>query len=293
MTQEVNYLASNPLALALACLVLGLIVGSFLNVVIYRLPRMLESSWKAQCRDICELPAPDQPEPVLTLSTPASTCPHCGHRIRAWENIPVVSYLFLRGRCSNCKATISPRYPLIELASGLLCAWAAIHFGWSWQLAGALLLTWALISLTMIDIDTQLLPDNITLPLLWLGLLANVNGWFVPLQDAVIGAAAGYLSLWSVYHAFRLLTGKEGMGFGDFKLLGALGAWMGWQMLPLVILLSSLVGAVIGIAMIAIRGQDRNIPIPFGPYLAIAGWIAFYWGDAIVALYLGSLFSHA
>lgn len=286
--------------LGLACtLVLGLLVGSFLNVVIYRLPKMMERDWQQQCRefltndgDIATLPANDSNQEPFNLMVPASRCPHCGHKIKPWENIPVVSYLFLRGKCSNCKASISVRYPLIELVTGLLSVAVIYYVGVNWNGLAALIFTWSLIALTMIDFDTYLLPDDITLPLLWLGLIANSFGAFTDLPSALWGAVAGYLALWSVYKVFKLLTGKEGMGYGDFKLLAALGAWMGWQMLPQIILLSSLVGAVIGISMIVIRGRDKNIPIPFGPYLAIAGWIAFVWGDTINQSYLKLFVSH-
>ena len=280
--------------LGLACsLVLGLLVGSFLNVVIYRLPKMMERDWQNQCREfiasdsnLAALPEDDKQQEPFNLMVPASTCPHCGHKIRAWENIPVVSYLFLKGKCSNCKSSISARYPIIELTTGLLSIAVIYYVGINWNGLAALVFTWSLIALTMIDIDTYLLPDDITLPLLWLGLIVNSLGGFTDLSSAVWGAIAGYLALWSVYKLFKLITGKEGMGYGDFKLLAALGAWMGWQMLPQIILLSSLVGAVIGITMIVIRGRDKNIPIPFGPYLAIAGWIAFVWGDTINQSYL-------
>lgn len=274
-------------------LVLGLLVGSFLNVVIYRLPKMMERDWQHQCREflvndsnIATLPEPNEKQETFNLMVPASRCPSCGHKIRAWENIPVISYVFLGGKCSSCKTTISIRYPIIELATGILSVVAIAYFGVSWNGLAALLLTWSLITLTMIDLDTYLLPDDITLPLLWLGLIINSFGMLTDLPSALWGAVAGYMSLWMVYQLFKLVTGKEGMGFGDFKLLGALGAWMGWQMLPQIILLSSLVGAVIGITMIVVRGRDKNIPIPFGPYLAIAGWIAFIWGDTINQTYL-------
>jgi leader peptidase (prepilin peptidase)/N-methyltransferase len=280
--------------LGLACtLILGLLVGSFLNVVIYRLPKMMEKDWQNQCRDflstdqtIANLPLTEEKQAPFNLMTPASTCPHCGHKIRAWENIPVVSYVFLKGKCSSCKNAISIRYPTIELITGLLSVAVIYYTGINWSGLAALFFTWSLIALTVIDLDTYLLPDDITLPLLWLGLIVNSFGYFTDLPSAVWGAIAGYLSLWSVYKVFKMLTGKEGMGYGDFKLLAALGAWMGWQMLPQIILLSSLVGAVIGIGMIVIRGRDKNIPIPFGPYLAIAGWIAFIWGDTINQAYL-------
>lgn len=286
--------------LGLACtLALGLLVGSFLNVVIYRLPKMMERDWQEQCRDflnnhgnISTLPASDSIQEPFNLMVPASRCPHCGHKIKPWENIPVISYLFLRGKCSNCKAGISARYPVIELATGLLSVAVIFYVGINWSGLAALVFTWSLIALTMIDFDTYLLPDDITLPLLWLGLIVNSFNTFTDLPSALWGAIAGYLALWSVYKFFKLVTGKEGMGYGDFKLLAALGAWMGWQMLPQVILLSSLVGAVIGISMIVIRGRDKNIPIPFGPYLAIAGWIAFIWGDTINQSYLKLFVAH-
>lgn len=281
-------------ALELSCvLILGLLVGSFLNVVIYRLPKMMEREWKQQCNelssqngDIVSLPSINEPEEPFNLMVPGSRCPGCGHKIKPWENIPMVSYLILGGKCSACKATISPRYPIIELVTGLLSVAVILYTGVNWNGLAALVFTWSLIALTMIDFDTYLLPDDITLPLLWLGLIANSFNAFTDLPSALWGAVAGYLSLWSVYKLFKLLTGKEGMGYGDFKLLAALGAWMGWQMLPQIILLSSLVGAVIGISLIVVRGRDKNIPIPFGPYLAIAGWIAFVWGDTINHAYL-------
>ena len=264
--------------------VLGLTVGSFLNVVIHRLPKMMEREWALQCAELQQQELP-QSEP-LTLATPRSRCPHCGHGITALENIPVLSWLFLRGRCSACKARISVRYPLVECVSGALSAFAVWHFGFGVVAVGAVLFIWAMIALTGIDFDTQLLPDSITLPLLWLGLLFNLNGTFASLHSAVIGAVAGYLSLWSVYWAFKLVTGKEGMGYGDFKLLAAIGAWLGWQLLPLTILLSSLVGAVVGCCLIVLTRRGRNIPIPFGPYLAAAGVIAMFWGNSLTQAYL-------
>ena len=269
-------------------LVLGLMVGSFLNVVIYRLPLMMESRWRSDC---CELLEVDQgkAEAPLNLATPNSHCPHCKAAIKPWQNIPVVSYLFLGGKCGNCGASISLRYPVIELVTGLMTLTLGFYFDASPALLGVILLTWALIALTMIDVDHQLLPDDITLPLMWLGLLFNLGSTYVSLQDAVIGAMAGYLILWSIYWLFKLLTGKEGMGYGDFKLLAALGAWLGWQMLPIIILLSSLVGAVCGIALMVIKRRGKEIPIPFGPYLAMAGWIALLWGEPIMATYLGSI----
>lgn len=263
----------------------GLAFGSFLNVVIYRLPIILENDWRAQCHDFLELESKQAAE-KFTLALPASACPSCGHKIRFWENIPVISYLLLKGKCSSCGRRISLEYPLVESVTAILSILVAHHYGVSWQTLVALLLTWSLVVLTMIDFHKQLLPDNITLPLLWLGIIANMFGLFVDLETAVIGAIAGYLSLWLVYHFFKLLTGKEGMGYGDFKLLAALGAWMGWQMIPLIIVLSSFVGAAIGIAMIIFVRHDKNIPIPFGPYLAIAGWIALLWGDSITQAWL-------
>jgi leader peptidase (prepilin peptidase)/N-methyltransferase len=289
-----NVLRNDPAMLALACALVGLMVGSFLNVVIHRLPRMLERDWDGQAADLLESRGDQEAATRLrgptavryNLVVPASTCPHCGHRIRAWENIPVLSYLFLRGRCAGCKARISPRYPIVETITGILSAYIGWRYGFTLLTAGGLVFAWALIALTAIDMDTQLLPDDITLPLLWLGLLVNLAGGFVPLPAAVIGAVAGYLSLWSVYWLFKLTTGKEGMGFGDFKLLAAIGAWLGWKMLPAVILLSSLVGAVVGISLIVFSRHGRNTPIPFGPYLAVAGLIAMFWGETINRTYL-------
>jgi leader peptidase (prepilin peptidase)/N-methyltransferase len=266
--------------------VVGLCVGSFLNVVIHRLPKMLDRGWRAQCAELSGQPPPELPK--YNLITPRSQCPGCGHRIAAYENIPVASYVFLRGRCSACHAPISRRYPIVELLTGVLTAVAIIRFGLTPAAAAASVLLWSLIALTFIDFDTQLLPDNITLPLLWAGLLANVVG-FVPgvkLRDAVIGAIAGYLALWVVYWLFKLIRGKEGMGYGDFKLLAALGAWLGWQMLPLIVLMSSVVGAVIGITLVVFKGRDHQIPLAFGPYLAIAGAIALFFGKSLIALYL-------
>lgn len=281
-----NELLGDPVALAALAALLGLFVGSFLNVVIHRLPRMMENEWQTQAAELRGEPAPETAR--YNLATPRSSCPHCGHRITAIENIPLVSYVVLRGRCSHCAAPISKRYPIIEALSAACSGYAAVHLGPSLALAGALLFIWAMLALTFIDLDTQLLPDQITLPLLWLGLLLNLQGTYVPLADAVIGAMAGYLALWSVFWLFKLATGKEGMGYGDFKLLAAIGAWLGWQALPLVILLSSLVGAVVGIALILLRQHDRGTPIPFGPYLAAAGLIALFWGQAIITAWLGT-----
>lgn len=276
---------SPPLAIAVAAL-FGLAVGSFLNVVIHRLPLMLERQWRRQCREVLGAEPEAPPQEPFNLVTPGSRCPHCGHPIGPLENIPLLSFLVQRGRCRHCAGPIALRYPLVELLTALLSAVAVWHFGVTVQALFALTLTWALVALAFIDLDRQLLPDGITLPFLWLGLLLALFGVFTDLRAAVIGAAAGYLSLWLVFHLFRLLTGKEGMGYGDFKLLGLFGAWLGWQALPVVLLLSSVVGAAVGIALVALRGHDRNIPIPFGPYLAAAGWIALLWGEDLSAWYL-------
>ena len=288
--------SSSPALFAGSVFLIGLIVGSFLNVVIYRLPIILEREWRTQAADVlaCGLASASEPaNERFTLSTPRSACPNCKAPITAWQNIPIVSWLVLRGRCASCQTKISVRYPLVELATGVLSAWVAWHFGFGMPAACALLVTWSLIALTGIDIDHQLLPDNITLPLMWAGLVAAVAigpslGAALPVspKDAVIGAAAGYLSLWLVFHAFKLATGKEGMGYGDFKLFAALGAWLGWKLLPLVIILSAATGAVLGLLMIALRGRDRSAPMPFGPYLAAAGWLAMMYGDSLVNGYL-------
>lgn len=279
-----DFLASQPLAYLIGALLLGLIVGSFLNVLVHRLPIMLDRQWRDEAREVLELPTP--PTPRFDLFLPASHCPHCRHRIRAWENVPLLSYLALRGRCSSCKAPISARYPLVELASGLLALFAAWHFGFSASAAALMVLSWGLLALSLIDIEHQLLPDSLVLPLLWLGLIVNAFELFVPLDEALWGAVFGYLSLWSVYWLFKLVTGKEGMGYGDFKLLAMLGAWGGWTILPLTLVLSSLVGAVIGLVLLRLRRQQASTPIPFGPYLAIAGWIALLWGGQITTFYL-------
>lgn len=283
--QTLDFLASSALAFSLCVLVIGLLVGSFLNVVVYRLPIMMQRDWQSQAREALELPA-EEPQQTFNLILPNSTCPSCKHEIRPWENIPVVSYLALRGKCSSCKTPISKRYPLVELACGALSFFIAWHFGFTWQTGLMLLLTWGLLAMSLIDADHQLLPDVLVLPLLWLGLIANYFGLFTSLDDALWGAVAGYLSLWTVFWLFKLITGKEGMGYGDFKLLAMLGAWGGWQILPLTILLSSLVGAVLGVIMLRMRNAETSTPIPFGPYLAIAGWIALIWGDQITSTYL-------
>ena len=280
----IELFATSPLFAGGMIFLLGLCIGSFLNVVIYRVPVMLDHEWRIQASEILELPRPEFPR--FNLILPHSRCPHCGHRITAIENIPVLSWLFLRGKCSACRAPISPRYPTVELATALLSLLVFAIFGPTGKMVAALGLTWALIALTMIDFDTQYLPDVITLPLMWAGLMINMQGLWVPLDQAVLGAAFGYLSLWSVYWLFKLVTGKEGMGFGDFKLLAALGAWLGPSQLPLIILLSSLVGAVIGGIYMAVRKQSA--PFAFGPYLAIAGFIAMLGGPEIVSWYLGT-----
>lgn len=281
----VELLSSNTPFYLFCVGLLGLAIGSFLNVVIHRLPLMMEQEWRSHCAELTGNAETAQQE-KFTLSTPRSRCPHCRHQITAKENIPVLSYLILQGKCSECGNKISPRYPIIEIITAILSVVIAWHLGFSWTALAGLFFTWALIALTMIDFDHQLLPDSITLPFLWLGLGLSLFNTFVDSQTAIIGALAGYLSLWSVYWLFKLLTGKEGMGFGDFKLLAMLGAWMGWKMLPVIILLSSLVGAVVGIALILVRGRDRNIPIPFGPYLAAAGWLALLWGNDLTNAYL-------
>ena len=271
-------------ALAAIGLLFGLLFGSFLNVVILRLPVQLKGDWRRDSRDFLGLePEPEQP---VTLAQPASRCPSCHEAIKPQHNIPLFSYLFLKGRCKSCAAPISVQYPLVELIAGLLAAYFIYQYGLSSQSFYGLVFSYALLVLTGIDLHEKLLPDQITLPLIWLGLFANLNGNFVSLNDAVIGAIAGYLSLWSVFWAFKLITGKEGMGYGDFKLLAALGAWMGWQMLRMIILLSTAAGALVGIAGILLAGRDREMPIAFGPFLASAGWIAFVWGDAILSGYL-------
>ena len=264
-----------------ACFILGLLVGSFLNVVVLRLPKRMEYSWRCQCRELLDLDSADEVAEPPGIVRTSSHCRHCGSPIKPWHNIPLISFVVLRGRCSACDEKISIRYPLIELLTGLLTAWVVWHFGPTPQAAAAIVFSWILIAAAGIDIDTQLLPDTLTLPLLWLGLILSLMPVFAGPSDAIIGARAGYLILWLVYHGFRLLTGKEGMGYGDFKLLAALGAWMGWQMLPLIIILASVAGAVIGIAVLMASGSDRNRPLPFGPYLAIAGWIALLWGNDI------------
>lgn len=268
---------------------LGLLVGSFINVLAYRLPIMLERQWQREAQEVLGLPVVTHER--FDLCLPASRCSHCGHRIRAWENIPVLSYLWLRGRCSACKAAIGVRYPLVELGCAVLSVVVAWQLGPSLQALFALLLTWCLLGLSLIDADHQLLPDVLVIPTLWLGLLCNAFGLFTPLPDALWGAAIGYLSLWAVYWVFKLLTGKEGLGYGDFKLLALVGAWGGWQVLPLTLVLSSVVGAVMGLCLLGLRRASMGSAMPFGPYLAIAGWIAVLWGDEIYLSYM-QLFGH-
>jgi len=275
---------ATPWLLITAATGFGLLVGSFLNVVIHRLPLMLEQGWRAECAELAGTPAPSAER--YNLVVPRSRCPHCGHPIRAVENIPVLSYLALRGRCAECKAAISPRYPTVEALAGAIAGYIAWRYGVSAAAAGAMLFAWTMIALAFIDLDTFYLPDNLTLPLLWTGLVFNIGATFTDLTSAVIGAAAGYLVLWAVFWAYKLATGKEGMGYGDFKLLAAIGAWLGWKMLPLVILLSSFVGAVVGIALIVLARRGRNVPIPFGPYLALAGLIALFYGEQLNRHYL-------
>ena len=281
-----SLLENSSIMLLCVCFVLGLTVGSFLNVVIYRLPIMLHRQWKQECCDFLEIDNADSQEKAFNLSIPRSTCPNCGHQITALENIPVISYLFLRGKCSKCSTHISLRYPAIELLTGLVSVVCAWYLGFSWQLLFILILTWSLLCLTFIDIDHQILPDNITLPLLWLGIICNYFGLFTDINSSVLGAVFGYLAFWSVYIIFKFVTGKEGMGHGDFKLLSMLGAWLGYQHLLTIIILSSLVGAIVGISLIIFNFQDKTKPIPFGPYIAIAGWITLFWGESIADFYM-------
>ncbi|MCM0612657.1 prepilin peptidase [Marinobacter sediminum] len=281
---------ATPWLLYLSVTLVSLCIGSFLNVVILRLPKMMHQDWRCQCEEFLELPEQQRKqEKHITLSKPASTCPSCGHSIRAWENIPVVSYLILGGKCSSCKTRISPRYPIIEAVTALFSVITVILLGPSEAALWALLLVWSLVALTVIDFDTQLLPDNVTLPLMWLGLVLNYFGVLTNFTSAFWGAVAGYLSLWSVYWLFKLVTGKEGMGHGDFKLLAALGAWLGWQLLPAVILLSSVVGAVVGISLMIFKKHGREVPIPFGPYLAAAGLLCLWFGPEIQRFWFGFL----
>ena len=292
----IDILPESTAIFALIAFAFALLIGSFLNVVIHRLPIMMERDWREQCRELAETPAAELPEGRFDLVAPRSRCPSCGSPISALQNIPVLSYLLLAGKCANCKTKISARYPLIELLTAVLSAAVAWRFGASWEAIAGIVLTWMLIAISVIDIDHQLIPDSLSMPLLWIGLtlslfspLAGADVLFVAPTTSIVGALAGYLSLWSVYHAFRLITGKEGMGYGDFKLLAALGAWLGWQLLPLVVVLSAAVGATVGIALIVFRRHDRSVPIPFGPYLAAAGWIAMMFGQGIVDWYFDVL----
>jgi leader peptidase (prepilin peptidase)/N-methyltransferase len=284
-------LQSSPWLFYSSVIFIGLSVGSFLNVVAYRLPKMMERDWKHECHEFLELEPPksEEDQKRFNLAVPASACPQCGHNLRAWENIPVISYLFLKAKCSSCGMKISMQYPVVELITAIASLLAAYTFGVTIQTVAALFFTWVLITLTLIDLKTQLLPDSITLPLLWLGILLSFFDVFTDLASSVIGAMAGYMILWSVYQLFKLLTGKEGMGFGDFKLLAALGAWIGYSYLPQIILVSSVVGSVFGISLLIIGKTKQQQPIPFGPYLAVAGWIALLWGETINTTYLSFL----
>ena len=281
-----EYFQNTPVAFYIMMGVTGLMVGSFLNVVIFRLPRMMEADWKLQCRTLLDIKTESADDSVdFNLIWPRSRCPDCNHQITAFENIPIISYLLLGRKCSACKSSISFRYPLIEFVSGFLAFFLAWYFGFGLKGILAIILSWALLTLSIIDIDHQLIPDDITLPFLWLGIIANMFGIYTDIYSSLIGVISGYGVLWSVYIIFKMLTGKEGMGYGDFKLLAMLGAWLGWQMLPLIILLSSLSGAIIGLSLILFKQHDKSKPIPFGPYLAIAGWIALVWGNEITSAY--------
>ncbi|WP_370691485.1 A24 family peptidase [Methylicorpusculum sp.] len=289
MMPLVDTIAINPILLIVIVGLVGLLVGSFLNVVIYRLPIMMKRDWRNECAEFLNLPAErSQDDSDFNLVFPLSRCPHCSTPIKPYQNIPVISFLVMKGRCAHCHEPIALRYPLIEALTGLCSALIAWRFGYSPEMGAALFMTWALIALSAIDLEHQLLPDSITLPLLWSGLFLSLFNVFADSQSSIIGAIAGYLCLWFVYHGFKLLTGKEGMGYGDFKLLAAFGAWLGWQYLTMIILLSSVTGALIGMAMIIFVRHDKNVPIPFGPYLAIAGWIALLWGDKINQFYLNA-----
>lgn len=297
MQASFNLMADSPAFFIGFVFIVSLMMGSFLNVVIYRLPVMMERAWKTEIAEYTASQNQAAPtdnldkDPTFNLVKPDSTCPKCQHKIRAWENIPLISWLLLRGKCSQCKNAIPIRYPMVELTTGILSSWVAWHFGFGIAGFAAVVATWLLIGMTFIDLDSMLLPDQLTLSLLWLGLLLSIKSPFVSSQDALIGAAVGYLSLWSLFWAFKLITGKEGMGYGDFKLLAAIGAWVGWQHLPVVILLSSFVGAIVGVTLLTIQGKDKNQPIPFGPYLAAAGWLTLLYGDWIVQQYWQWMFA--
>ena len=285
----VHLLQSQPVLFVIVMALLGMCVGSFLNVVIYRLPKMMEQDWHDQCCELLEIKNENvEKQQRVNLIFPGSNCPTCEHKITALENIPVISYLFLKGRCSSCKAKISLQYPIIEMFTGLATAYVAWHFGFSLQTLFTVLLTWALICLSVIDLEHSLLPDDITLPLIWLGLACNIFGIFTDIYSSLIGAMLGYGILWIIFMSFKAVTGKEGMGYGDFKLLALLGAWLGWQSLPLIILLSSITASIIGVVMIVLKGRDKATAFPFGPYLAIAGWITLIWGEELTGLYLNS-----
>ena len=286
-------LAQSPVIFIVVVFAFALLIGSFLNVVIHRLPIMMERDWREQCDEVSKMPASELPTDRFDLVVPRSRCPSCNGLITALQNIPVLSYLLLKGRCANCKTGISVRYPLVELLTAVLAAFVASRFGFGWEALMAICLTFCLVSISFIDIDHQLIPDSIALPLVWVGLgmslfhpMAGAEVLFISPRDAIVGAMAGYLSLWSVYWLFKIVTGKEGMGYGDFKLLAALGAWLGWQALPMIIMMSAVVGAVIGISLIVFRRHERSVPIPFGPYLAAAGWITLLYGDAIKNAYI-------
>jgi len=283
----------SPMIFIAVCFAFALVIGSFLNVVIFRLPIMMEIEWREQAEDILKTPASDLPKGRFNLVAPRSRCPACGKPIKAWQNIPVLSYLLLGAQCANCQADISVRYPLVEISTAVLAAVCAWRYGFGWEALLTIGMTFTLIAISMIDIDHQLIPDSIVLPLLWIGLAISlwhpVEGaetLFIPPKHAIIGALAGYISLWSVYWIFKIVTGKEGMGYGDFKLLAALGAWLGWQSLPIIVLMSAVVGALVGVALIVLRKRDRSIPMPFGPYLAAAGWITMLYGETIKNTYL-------
>ena len=290
----VEVFTESPILFIAVVFAFCLVIGSFLNVVIYRLPIMMERDWREQCQAMLDSPPESEiPKGRFDLVVPHSSCPSCGAAIRAWQNIPVISYLFLGGKCANCKASISARYPVVELMTAILAAICAWHFGVGWEALMAIVLTLALVPIAMIDADTQLIPDSIVLPLMWIGLamslwhpMPGAETLFIAPHDAIVGAMAGYLSLWTVYQLFKLVTGKEGMGYGDFKLLAAFGAWLGWQHLHIIILMSAVVGAIVGIAIMVFKKHDRSVPIPFGPYLAAAGWITMLWGDTIQKAYI-------
>jgi leader peptidase (prepilin peptidase) / N-methyltransferase len=283
----ITLLQTNPVFFISLCTTIGLVVGSFLNLIIFRLPKMMEREWDQQCSELRDETI--EPLPTLNLAKPRSECPHCKHKITALENIPIISYLALRGRCSQCNTSISLRYPIMEALTGIISGFIAWHFGYGFITVAAFIFVWSMIALAFIDLDTQLLPDDITLPLLWIGLLINLGNGFTDINSAVIGATSGYLFLWLIYWCFKITTGKEGMGYGDFKLLAVIGAWFGWKILPLVILFSSLVGAVIGIGLIIVAKHKRDAPIPFGPYLVGGGLIALFWGDQLNRTYLNLL----